>query len=76
MICQDFDQLFYPILNAVRISQDFDQLSTILRKAKDINMKNVIQDERYKLLKHIVTLKRNGIIILIKVPSTHMNVTW
>ena len=76
MICQDFDQVFYPILNAVRISQDFDQLSTILRKAKDINMKNVIQDERYKLLKHIVTLKRNGIIILIKVPSTHMNVTW
>ena len=27
MICQDFDQVFYPILNAVRISQDFDQLS-------------------------------------------------
>ena len=27
MICQDFDQLFYPILNAVRISQDFEQLS-------------------------------------------------
>ena len=29
MICQDFDQLFYPILNAVRISQDFDQLSDV-----------------------------------------------
>ena len=28
MICQDFDQVFYPILNAVRISQDFDQLSS------------------------------------------------
>ena len=27
MICPDFDQLFYPILNAVRISPDFDQLS-------------------------------------------------
>ena len=28
MICPDFDQVFYPILNAVRISPDFDQLST------------------------------------------------
>ena len=27
MICPDFDQVFYPILNAVRISPDFDQLS-------------------------------------------------
>ena len=41
MICQDFEQLFYPILNAVRISQDFEQLSSeVVQKWKSGNIIN------------------------------------
>ena len=51
MICQDFDQVFYPILNAVRISQDFDQLSAINESCKqDIYQ---IQEKVKKRLKRI-----------------------
>ena len=39
MICPDFDQVFYPILNAVRISPDFDQLSGEIQNCDEIHSK-------------------------------------
>ena len=42
MICPDFEHLFYPILNAVRISPDFEQLSD-----NDDNNDNNDNDKAY-----------------------------
>ena len=50
MICPDFDQLFYPILNAVRISPDFDQLSQFGEK--------VGADGAVEVVKHMGKAKR------------------
>ena len=59
MICQDFEHLFYPILNAVRISQDFEQLSgsSVEKIGRNPNLQ-------------VIKAKRSFIII-VSIPQLH-----